>query len=138
MAAVQQASTSHPSIAFCFAMNKFSVSILLLLSCFKICTAMKIHRNSNVGRLWLIKTKPGNLYLRHSKEAKKGNQFIQEILQAAAAGSIDGHDYLPTSGKNMKHTEEKKWRQIVPLLNGGTFMAFATFMTHRNFMFDIL
>ena len=55
-----------------------------------------------VGRL--IQTKSGNLFLQHSNKAKKGNQFIQESLQAAGS-SIDGHDY---SGKNMQHTTEKQ------------------------------
>ena len=80
---------SHSSIVSWLTMTQFSVSILLLLFCLKICTAMKIHRNPMVGRL--IQTKSGNLFLQHSNKAKKGNQFIQESLQAAGS-SIDGHD----------------------------------------------
>ena len=93
---------SHSSIVSWLTMTKFSVSTLLLLFCFKICTAMIIHRNPIVGRL--IQTKSGNLFLQHSNKAKKGNQFIQESLQAASS-SIVGHDY---SGKNMQHTTEKQ------------------------------
>ena len=90
---------SHSSIVFWLAMNKFSVTFLLLLFCFKICRAILIQRNPIVGRL--IETKSGNLFLQHSNKAKKGNQLIQESLQAAAAGR---HGY---SGKNMQHTKGK-------------------------------
>ena len=93
---------SHSSIVSWLTMTKLSVSTLLLLFCFKICTAMIIHRHPIVGRL--IQTKSGNLFLQHSNKAKKGHQFIQESLQAASS-SIVGHDY---SGKNMQHATEKQ------------------------------
>ena len=97
MTAVPAQHPSHSSIVFWLAMNRFSVTIPLLLFCFKICTAILIQRNPIVGRL--IETKSGNLFLQHSNKAKKGNQLIQESLQAAAAGR---HGY---SGKNMQHTK---------------------------------
>ena len=63
----------HPPHSIPSGMNKFTVSIFILLLWFKICTSSKIDRKSKAGHL--ILTKSGKLFLQHPKKTKKDKAF---------------------------------------------------------------